>query len=547
MNPPTLASPLPLPLPLPEIAAAERTPLVQGLLDIINLQQEQLRCQAERIAQLEDELRRLKGGSGRPRLQPSRLESAPAVEPGAGGSAPEARGARRGKVKRRKSVELTIHRRERIAPASLPPGARYKGCRPYVVQELALAVITTCYELEQWQLPGGEYRIGELPPALQGRHYGPQLASFALYQYHHNHVTQPLLLEQLRELGVVISAGQLNRLLTEGQEAFHQEKAALKAVGLSAAAYVQADDTGARHAGRNGYCTVIGNELFAWFETTLSKSRINFLELLQTERCYRVDAEALAYMECHQLAAGHRRVLQTRGEVVFTDPQSWHRYLHQCGVLGTRAQVIATEGALISGLLAQGLPADLGIVSDDAGQFNVFAHALCWVHAERPIAQLQPLTELDRRAVAWVRAQIWELYRELKTYKSAPHAEHKATLETGFDALCATETTYAPLNQALRQLQRNKAELLLVLERPELPLHNNLCERDLRDYVKKRKISAGTRSELGRRCRDTFASLKKTCRKHGISFWAYLKDRVTGTGDIPSLAEVIRQAAQKPS
>lgn len=543
MSPPTL----PLPLPLPEIAAAERTPLVQALLDIISLQQEQLHRQAERIAQLEDELRRLKGGSGRPRLQPSRLESAPAVEPGAGGSAPEAPAARRGTGKRRKTVEMTIHRRERIAPASLPPGARYKGCRPYVVQELAIEVVTTCYLLEQWQTPSGAYVVGALPEGLGGRHYGPQLISYALHQYHHNHVTQPLLLAQLREFGVAISAGQLNRLLNEGLEAFHQEKAELKATGLAVSSYVQTDDTGARHAGRNGYCTVIGNELFAWFETTFSKSRINFLELLQPERCYRIDAEALAYMERQRLASGHRALLEARGTVVFTDADAWQQYLSRCAVLSPRARTIATEGALIGGLLAQGLPAELGIVSDDAGQFNVFAHALCWVHAERPLAQLLPVHELDRRAVAWVRGQVWDLYRELKDYKLTPDAARKALIDAGFDALCATETLYAPLNQALQRMQGNKAELLRVLERPELPLHNNLCERDLRDYVKKRKISAGTRSELGRRCRDTFASLKKTCRKHGISFWAYLKDRVTGTGDIPSLAEVIRQAAQKPS
>lgn len=543
MNPPTLPSPL----PLPEIPATERTPLVQGLLDIIGLQQERLHRQAERIGHLEDEIRRLKGGSGRPRLKPSRLESPPAVEPDAGGSAPEAPAARRGTGKRRKTVELRIHRRERIAPASLPPGARYKGCRSYVVQELSLEVVNTAYELEQWQLPGGGYVVGALPPALQGRHYGPQLAGFVLYQYHHNHVTQPLLLEQLRELGVVISAGQLNRLLTEGHDPFHQEKAALKAAGLSAAAYVQADDTGARHGARNGYCTVIGNELFAWFETTFSKSRINFLELLQPERCYRIDAEALAYMERQRLASGHRALLEARGTVEFTDTDAWQRYLSRCAVLSPRARTIATEGALIGGLLAQGLSPELGIVSDDAGQFNVFAHALCWIHAERAITRLVPVHELDRRALAWVRGQVWALYRELKDYKRAPDAARKALIDAGFDALCATETTYAPLNQALQRLQGNKAELLRVLECPELPLHNNLCERDLRDIVKKRKISAGTRSELGRRCRDTFASLKKTCRKHGLSFWAYLQDRVSGTHAIPSLAEIIRQAAQARS
>jgi len=119
----------------------------------------------------------------------------------------------------------------------------------------------------------------------------------------------------------------------------------------------------------------------------------------------------------------------------------------------------------------------------------------------------------------------------------------KAQLTAAFEALCTTETTCEPLNQVLQHFQAKQSELLWVLERPELPLHNNRSENDLRDMVKKRKISAGTRSEAGRRCRDTFASLKKTCRKHGLSFWEYLKDRVSELKVIPPLADLIRRAA----
>ena len=99
------------------------------------------------------------------------------------------------------------------------------------------------------------------------------------------------------------------------------------------------------------------------------------------------------------------------------------------------------------------------------------------------------------------------------------------------------------MNQALKRIKRNKSELLLVLERPEIPLHNNLSERDIRDYVKKRKVSGGTRSEKGRRCRDTFSSLKKTCKKLGIPFWAYLVDRVFENHQIPLLPALIQQVA----
>jgi hypothetical protein len=76
-------------------------------------------------------------------------------------------------------------------------------------------------------------------------------------------------------------------------------------------------------------------------------------------------------------------------------------------------------------------------------------------------------------------------------------------------------------------------------------LHNNLSESDIREWAKKRKISAGTRSELGRRCRDTFVSLKKTCRKLGVSFWRYLQDRIRGVHEILALPDLMRQVARE--
>jgi len=109
--------------------------------------------------------------------------------------------------------------------------------------------------------------------------------------------------------------------------------------------------------------------------------------------------------------------------------------------------------------------------------------------------------------------------------------------------MCSTKTVYVTLNLALQRMGNNQHELLRVLDKPYLPLHNNLSERDIRDYVKKRKISGSTRSEAGRRCRDTFASLKKTCLKHKISFWHYLKDRLFGESNIPPLSNLIRAAA----
>ena len=115
-----------------------------------------------------------------------------------------------------------------------------------------------------------------------------------------------------------------------------------------------------------------------------------------------------------------------------------------------------------------------------------------------------------------------------------------------FDEIFTQTTSSALLNAALKRINNNKSELLLVLERPDIPLHNNGAENPIREYVKKRKISGSTRSESGRRCRDTFTSLKKTCRKLGVSFWQYLKDRIEGIGFIPDLSDLIRQHSLNP-
>ncbi|MCL1078935.1 transposase, partial [Parashewanella spongiae] len=99
------------------------------------------------------------------------------------------------------------------------------------------------------------------------------------------------------------------------------------------------------------------------------------------------------------------------------------------------------------------------------------------------------------------------------------------------------------LNQQLKRLHKHKSSLLRVLDRPEIPLHTNGSENDLREHVKRRKISGGTRSDLGRQCRDTFSSLKKTCRKLKISFWQYLQDRLSMSNSISSLGELVLEKA----
>lgn len=192
-------------------------------------------------------------------------------------------------------------------------------------------------------------------------------------------------------------------------------------------------------------------------------------------------------------------------------------------------------------MFEKGLNPILAIISDGAGQFAVLLHGMCWVHAERLVHTLIPFSDLQRKAIDSVRSAIWELYSDLNAYRENPDPSNIVLLEQRFDAIFTQDTGYETLNQALKRLHDHKKELLLVLQRPDVPLHTNGSKSDIREYAKRRKVSGGTRSDSGRVCRDTFISLKKTCRKLGISFWDYLMDRLSHAKEILPLADIVRQ------
>ena len=532
-------------LQFPDIPEEKRTPLVESLLAISEQLAERVRQQDEEIQLLKDEIRILKGEKKRPTFKPGKLDKD--TEKSNKGNAEEEKDKKRpGSTKRSKKAELTIHEDKVIQPEGvIPPGSRCKGYRDFVVQELVIRPHTIRYRLARWETPEGQTLIGRLPSELGGRHFGPHLIGYILYQHHHCQVTQPLLLEQLREWQVDISAGAINHLLSAGKSNFHQEKDEVLKTGLAVSDYITVDDSGARHQGKNGYVTQIGNDHFAWFESTESKSRINFLELLCAgDKGYRINDESLAYWQEQKLPQTPLDLLTRNPTRYVVNAVQWEEHLDELSITNARHRRLATEGALLGNVMHEGRCQNLVIVSDDAGQFNILLHALCWVHSERLIHTLIPLNDGHREDIAKVRGDIWNFYADLKRYKNQPIPTQKETLETRFDTIFTQKTRYELLNQALKRIHKNKSELLLVLDRPEIPLHTNGSESDIRDYVKKKKVSGGTRSDAGRRCRDTFASLKKTCRKQGISFWHYLLDRLSGTEAILPLPELIRQSTQ---
>ena len=522
--------------PIPDIPDSEVTPLIKSLLQIIQQQSALLFQAKEEIQKLKDEIAILKKGNKKPQVPPSSLEkSAPK---------PNENGKRPGSAKKSKTTELGIHNIQRIPPLELPQGAIFKDIHSYVVQDLLVTPHNTKYLLERWMGTDGSYVVGKLPKDITG-HFGPNLISFVLYQYYGALVTRPRLLKQLHEFGIDISKGQLEAILTQKKESFHAEKNDLIAIGLRTSQFIQTDDTRARHAGKNGYCTVIANPVFTWFSTTHSKSRVNFLKLLQGEKLsYLIDEIFVNYVKEHGgvNALFLANAFNTHSLTQFDSEQAWQEFLSSLGILKDFEVRITSEGALLAGLLAQGIPKSLGILSDDAGQFNVLEHALCWIHEERHLKSIVPLTAQNRQEMELVLDRFWRLYQELKAYQKIPSELKKKTIENEFDALFKTRTMCDVFNRALSLIYDKKTELLKVLERPEIPLHNNGSEQEIREYVKRRKLSGGTRSDAGKECRDTFTSLKKTCHKLSVSFWEYLKGRLgVITSTVDYLPAIVKQ------
>jgi hypothetical protein len=232
---------------------------------------------------------------------------------------------------------------------------------------------------------------------------------------------------------------------------------------------------------------------------------------------------------------------------IFSSTGDWESHLHALGLSAVKVTpdpvLIASEAALWAAIHHQGLLPDTVIVFDDAGQFRVGAHALCWIHAERLAHKLVPANDKQRNAIEIAKRMIWWFYRALKEYKLAPSAEQAQLLRARFDRIFKRASTgYVTLDRLLRRLFQNKDGLLRVLERPEIPINTSASENDIRAFVTKRKISGGTVSEKGRDARDTMLGLAKTCMKLKLSFYDFVGDRLGVPGlKIPLLASLIRQ------
>jgi hypothetical protein len=325
---------LPIPLNIDALSDAELRDFFPCLLE------DHARLAEENVA-LRAENARLNGLKSRPDIKPSKpsgMEKGDKPPP----KDKEKKRGRGAKCHPPERVENQI-----LKATNIPPDSRFKGYEDFTIQDVKIVVRTIRYRRERWLTPDGRTILAPLPPGVED-HFGPELKRFILAQYHQGQTTIPRLVTLLQSIGFAISKRQVVRILTESKsnDQFITEAKAVLRTGLAHGDWISVDDTGARHKGRNGVCTQIGNDRFTFFATTTSKNRGNFLDLLRAGRQdYALNEQAFAHMRRRNLSAAAIDVLMAHPARAFPDAAAWQAHLAALGLTGPTLPSGLTRGA----------------------------------------------------------------------------------------------------------------------------------------------------------------------------------------------------------
>jgi hypothetical protein len=523
--------------------------LIAQVLNVIEaLHAEVLLLRAENQV-LRDENARLKGGSGKPDIK---SDTPP---PPSDHSSEAERRTRTPRGKPKKNANLVVTREQPcvVEQALLPPDAVRHGTSEVIVQDLLLHTEVIRFVREVWFVPSTAQTItAPLPEGYQGA-FGPHIRALAIALGHGANVSQPSLLTFFQDAGVQIGAGTLARWLADHDGCAEQEAQAIQQAGLASSTWQATDQTATRVDGQNQTCHVLGNQLYSLYHTRAGGSRQDVLAVLWgQEPRFRLNADALAWMQASSL----RRSLLP--ELCTALP--WEQELSAAAlrerlqvaglVLGPQQQQQVYDALAIAAYHAQcQVPIVRQLLSDDAAvyQWLTDAHALCWVHDGRHYAKLSPLVPMHQQLLAAFRKDYWGYYRKLLAYRAAPSSAQARVLKQEFAELFERRTGYVDLDERIGRTAANGEMLLLVLEHPEIPLHNNDMELAARRRVRKRDVSFGPQSAGGARAWDSFQTMIATATKLGVRLYDYLLKRRIAPEQTPSLADHIRLRTPAPA
>lgn len=524
----------------------------QAMVALLNLveamQQENQELRAE-VQRLRDEINRLKGEQGKPDVKANKAQEQDHS------SEKERRKPKRWQ-KGRKLDRISINREEKLSvdKSTLPADAQFKGYEETVVQDIRLQSDNVRFVKEKYYSPAQQRTyMAPLPAGYVGA-FGPGVRALVLTLYYASGMTEPKIAEFLGHVGVAISAGQVSNLLIKHKEAWHAEKAAVWRAGLASSDWQHIDDTSTRVNGENQHCHVVCNPWYSAYFTRAGKDRLTVIHLLQgcDTVAFLLNEQTRAWLAVFKTPLWVQRLMSTWPQNQVLTPSQMEALLARDGAgLNDQQQARILEAAALTAYHNQNdLPIIATLLSDDAPQFQHITQeqALCWIHEGRHYKKLTPFVDYHRHLLDDFQKQFWDFYHQLQRYQAAPSRPEAHRLRAVFDTLFRTTTGYDALDQRIAKTLAKQDKLLLVLDHPYLPLHNNPAELAVRQRVRKRDISFGPRTSDGVAAWDTFMTLSETAKKLGVNFYAYIHDRVSDTRRLPSLAALIQQrsASQPP-
>ena len=525
---------------------AETLPILTNLIEGLSEENEKLKIE---IQKLRDENNRLKGEQGKPKF-PGKKGSGK----GKNISSEKDRKQREGKEEKPKSKKknIPIDRTEicKVDPSILPADAEHRGYEPILVQEILITTDNVEYKKEIFFSPSeNRFYVGELPTGIVGR-FGPGIRSLVCTLKYVANMSQPKIKELLENCGVEISQSTISRILTNDETGFNQEKKDIFRAALEHTPYHQIDDTTVRVNGKNQYSQIFCNPLYTAFFTVPRKDRLTILDLLLCgrERTYRFDEKAFCLMADFKLSkkiTDQLRDLTEDKEISETEMQLLLEKVFKKGK-GKNTKTRIMEAAAIAAYHRQtDVPIIDILLADDAPQFKkiVEALALCWIHEGRHYNRLDPVVPCSVDALKDFKTRFWDFYGYLLKYKQNPSPETAAKLSIEFDELFSTKTIYDVLNDRIEKTMKKKDELLLVLEYPWLPLHNNDSELGARVEKRRQDVSLHTISEAGTTAKDAFLTIVQTAKKLGVNAFEYINDRVSKKFSMPALSDLIIERA----
>ena len=520
--------------------------LVKMLLNQIEELSTGLRELRDENQKLRDEINRLKGEQGKPDIKGNKKQPEHSDH-----SSEEERKQTRKRHKKSKKVEIVINREKtvEIDRTKLPEDAIFKGYERVVIQDISLQTDNVAYRKEKYYSPSQRKTyVAELPVGYEGQ-FGPGIKALVRTLYFGSQMTEPKILEFLEHIGIQISSGQISNLLTKGQEVFHKESDAVLEAGLRSSPYQHTDGTPTRVNGQNQNCQILCNPVYSSYRTMLHKDRLTVLDMLRNgrPRIFRFNAEALGYLRGLPLSKNTLQTLRNwPAESVLDEAAFIIQLDEKLPKLPIQQRKAIIDAAAVAAYHAEtGVPVVQTLICDDAPQFNWLTNSmmLCWVHEGRAYKKLLPVIGYHRSLQEDFLKRFWEYYDRLLNYREQPTPEMATELETAFGELFSAQTGYGELDKRIAKTLAKKDALLLVLKYPELPLHNNPAELAARFRVRKRDISFGPRTEDGKHAWDTFMTLAATTKKLGVSFYSYIRDRITMAMVISPLADLIQKAA----